>query len=97
MRNRLKWYILGKHSGHVLSPGVHNKADCNSSMLIDIEDVHSAHNTDQTSNFLENENIIEEEIFMDTSTVEEISVNQRREETGKQEETGEGITKKDDG
>lgn len=80
VQNRLKWYILGKHSGHVLSPGVNTEEDCSSSMFIDIEDVRFK-NTAETSDFIwDNDMMIEEEILMDIPTVKEMSLNQRREE-----------------
>jgi len=101
IRNRLKWYILGKHSGHVLSPGVHNEGDCSSSMLIDIEDVYSNNTAETSLNYLwVDEKEIEEEILMDptvwTPTVNEISITQRKEEIEKHdilEESEKGITK----
>lgn len=78
IRNRLKWYILGKHSGHVLSSGANTEGDCRSSMFVDIKNVRSTNET--CSDFLwEDEHIFEEEIFMDSSTIKEISINQRKE------------------
>lgn len=48
-------------------------------MLIDIEDVNN--NAETSLNYLwEDENIFEEEILMDTPTVNEISITQRKEE-----------------
>jgi len=95
IRNRLKWYILGKHSGHVLSPAAHTEGDCSSSILIDIEDVHSKNTAETSLNLWEDEDVFEEEILMDTP-VNEISLTQREkeiEEHGILEESGEGITK----
>lgn len=40
IRNRLKWYILGKHSGYTISSGTNTCGD-NSLILTDIEDTHS--------------------------------------------------------
>jgi len=95
IRNHLKWYILGKHSGHVLSPGANTEGDC-SSMLIDIEDVYSNNTAGTSINLWEDENIFEEEILMNYTPVNnEISITQKEKEIedGILEESGEGITK----
>lgn len=97
IRNRLKWYILGKHSGHVLSPGENTEGDCSSSMLVDIEDIQSTAET-SFSCMWEDENFIEEELLTDIPIVKDITFNQNREvekqdmQNETQKGSGTGIT-----
>ncbi|XP_018403173.1 PREDICTED: uncharacterized protein LOC108780083 [Cyphomyrmex costatus] len=77
LRNRLKWYILGKHSGHVLS-SANIEEDCDSSMFVDIEKVRS---TDETvSDYLwKDEDIFEEEMLINFPTIKERCINEMKE------------------
>lgn len=65
LRNRVKWYILGRHSGHFLSPQENTMGDSNSTMFIDLEDIRSLED-----DLLENENIWEDDEIMKLSHVE---------------------------
>lgn len=100
LRNRLKWYILGKHSGHAISPGENTAGDSSSTTLIDIQDTRCDNFTTPTcSHFLSDENEIitreEEEIFMGIPELEKNCTRTEEEAMEKnnaeEEENGEGI------
>lgn len=40
LKYRLKWYILGKHSGHVVSRHRNTEGDSSCEMLVNMTDVH---------------------------------------------------------
>lgn len=86
--HRLKWYILGKHSEHVLSRGKNTEGDDTCESLISMTDVQNL----GTINLFDQNT--EEDIFMDISPLKENMIN-IREESGEEneEDSGEGIKK----
>lgn len=95
LQNRLKWYILGKHSASAISRKENTEGDSSCTNLIGVEDKHCNNlNNPICSQFLVDENEImiekkEEEIFMDTSEIAKIF-------THETEETVNNIKKIDD-
>lgn len=86
---RLKWYILGKHSGYVLSIRQNTEGDNTCDSLITMADVHSPlREKDPMSSF---EQTIEEDIFTENCPLwEENDIDITGEEHSIQEENGEG-------
>lgn len=103
LQNRLKWYILGKHSGHAISPGANIAGDSCSTNLIDIQDKRCNNFTTPTcSRFLSDEDEImtkgEEEIFMGIPDLEKNCTRTTKEEAMEKysmevNENSEGILK----
>lgn len=92
IKNRLKWYILGKHSEHVLSErrNIENDTSCNS--FINMTDVRKSDSI-YLANRLSKKD--EEDMFLNTQQIEQNSDNIREEivEHCEPEETTEGIKK----
>lgn len=84
IKNRLKWYILGKHSEHVVSQQRNTEGDTTSKMIITIADVHGS---DPEPDDSINE---EEELIMSTSQLKNIT-NIRSEDEHNVQEDSEGI------
>lgn len=83
LKHHLKWYILGKDSGHMLSAGENTEGDNNCATFINMEAINSPDfiNLDISDFPSENENITEEEaMFMSIQQSEEDIMNLRTEE-----------------
>lgn len=89
LQNRLKWYILGKHSGHALSNKKNTANALTSVSFMDIEDVHE--NASWTSDCLdiqEDDLAKEAKLFMQIDHVETFTVNEDHEEKVDEEYEG---------
>lgn len=96
LKHHLKWYILGKDSGHMLSAGENTEGDNDCATFINMEDIHSPDFINLTiSDFpSENENITEEEaIFMSAQQVITNTAIEGTERYSVEGETKEGINK----
>nr|XP_012218088.1 PREDICTED: uncharacterized protein LOC105669613 [Linepithema humile] len=81
LRQRLKWYILGKHSRYAISPMENIEEDNNSTLLIDIEDTRCLDTDQPCSHFpLDEDEIMAEEEEMLMHVSEEISANKEIDE-----------------
>lgn len=90
LQNRLKWYILGKHSGHAVSMKKNTENDLTSVSFMDIEDVHeNASWTSDCSDIQEDDDFAEEaKLFMQVDNVETFTVNKDHEEEVDEEDEG---------
>lgn len=88
LQHRLKWYILGKHSGHAISPGENTEGDNSSIPLIDIEDTRVDFVNATCSQFLSDEDQImaEEDLFIHMTGPEEINADKTEEEEEKRDD-----------
>lgn len=90
LQNRLKWYILGKHSEHAFSNNKNTNNDLTSVSLMDVEDVHKKARTSGCSDIQEDDDIAEEAtLFMQLNETETLTVNDDHEK--EVDEQGEGI------
>lgn len=92
LKNRLKWYILGKHSGCALSKRNNTEIEPMSDSFMDVEYIHKK--TSETSDCLDiqNDDFAEEaKLFMQVDHVETFTVNEDHEEEVHQEDAGTSI------
>lgn len=87
---RLKWFILGKHSRHVVSRQRNTEGDNSCETLIDMTHIHN-------SDFIDSSDLMREEddIFIDTSKLKNVTTKDSEDglEQNLQKEGGEGIEK----
>jgi len=90
LQHRLKWYILGKHSGHALSMKKNTEDEMTSVSFMDIEDVYK--NSSCMSDCLdlqEDDDLTKEaKLFMQVDHVETFAVNEGYEEEIDEENEG---------
>lgn len=96
LQNRLKWYILGKHSEHALSMKKNTENDLTSVCLMDIEDVpKNVSCTSDSSDLQEDDNPAEEaKLFMEVNHVETFTVNEDHDNEEDEEKEGSLINTK---
>lgn len=64
-KNRLKWYILGKHSNHVISEKGNTETDVETVPLMDLQDFHAETETDIFENIEDEQLASEAALFLE--------------------------------
>lgn len=89
LQNRLKWYILGKHSGCALSMKKNTEDDLMSVPFMDLQDVHSNApcTLDCLDNFHDEDDVTEEaELFLENDRLHTCVVDEDQEDEDLQKE-----------
>lgn len=86
LQNRLKWYILGKHSAHALSKNSNTENDVTSVTLMVMKDVHDTScDTSDLTDF-EVDDLAEAKLLMQNEQVETFMIDDDAEEETEEKE-----------
>lgn len=86
LQNRLKWYILGKHSAHALSKNSNTENDVTSVTLMVMKDVHDTSCTSDLTDFEVDDLAEEAKLLMQNEQVETSMIDDDAEEETEEKE-----------